>query len=515
MSDKILKLSQAQTLYQDLRERIDALPTDSDIPEVPVQDVQVNGTSILSQGAANVPIASNDNLGVVKTFRSYGVQVGNNGALIIEPAGDSNIKIAQGLYLPITSAIAYKATFYGLAKAAGDSTQSVSTNAVGLYTNEAKAAIRSMLGAAASADLTVQDVQMNGTSILNNGIANIPIASANALGAIKVNSAYGLVLIQATDANNNLYYTGEVGINVASNGEIKASSGDSKPISASKQHRSVFYGLAKAAGDSTQSVSTNAVGLYTDEAKSAIQNMLGVPSTNDLNIYATKADTVLTTTLSRGRKANTTIGEQSLAFGYNVEAVGKGSHAEGSWTVATGYYTHTEGELTVANGYASHAEGDTTLTSGYASHAEGWGTIAVGNYSHAAGTYNSLEFNLDTIPMWDATTQYQVGDRVRNNLENSTYFVAKVANQNTPCYRSDTWEEHWDSKYTQVVGNGTDEDNRSNAYALEWTGTAHYAGDVYVGCNNDSTGGTRLATVTEVAAKLDAAEAGLKVVRLI
>ena len=73
--------------------------------------------------------------------------------------------------------------------------------------------------------------------------------------------------------------------------------------------------------------------------------------------------------------------------------------------------------------------------------------------------------------------------------------------------------------FAEIIGNGsalTDETERvSNAYALEWTGTGRYAGDVYVNCNNDSTGGTRLATITEVAAKLDAAEAGLKVVRLI
>lgn len=39
---------------------------------------------------------------------------------------------------------------------------------------------------------------------------------------------------------------------------------------------STFYGLAKAAGDTTQSQSSNAVGTYTDEAKAAIQNMFGL-----------------------------------------------------------------------------------------------------------------------------------------------------------------------------------------------------------------------------------------------
>ena len=47
-------------------------------------------------------------------------------------------------------------------------------------------------------------------------------------------------------------------------------------ISPAHQHEAAFYGLAKAAGDTTQSESSNAVGNYTDEAKSKIQNMLGV-----------------------------------------------------------------------------------------------------------------------------------------------------------------------------------------------------------------------------------------------
>lgn len=50
--------------------------------------------------------------------------------------------------------------------------------------------------------------------------------------------------------------------------------------------------------------------------------MLGVPSTTDVGIYATKADTVLDTTLSRGRKENSTVGSGSIAFGGGVEASG-------------------------------------------------------------------------------------------------------------------------------------------------------------------------------------------------
>lgn len=56
----------------------------------------------------------------------------------------------------------------------------------------------------------------------------------------------------------------------------------------------------------------------------------------DLSDYALKTDTVLNTTLSMGRKANTTVGEKSVALGDSVTASGRVSHAEGGGTTASG-----------------------------------------------------------------------------------------------------------------------------------------------------------------------------------
>lgn len=50
-----------------------------------------------------------------------------------------------------------------------------------------------------------------------------------------------------------------------------------QPIIPAVQYMSTFYGLAEAAGDTTQKDSSNAVGTYTAEAKTSIQNMLGIP----------------------------------------------------------------------------------------------------------------------------------------------------------------------------------------------------------------------------------------------
>ena len=74
-------------------------------------------------------------------------------------------------------------------------------------------------------------------------------------------------------------------------------------------------------------------------------------------------------------------------YTYNI-AEGKASHVEGFLTSASGDYSHAEGDATQAIGEASHAEGLTTQAIGEASHAEGIGTIASGSYQHVSGKYN-------------------------------------------------------------------------------------------------------------------------------
>lgn len=115
----------------------------------------------------------------------------------------------------------------------------------------------------------VSDVQVNGTSVVSQGVANVPVAGANIVGAVAVNSGYGI----AVGGSNNLYIT------EASSANIKSETGWYNPITPHRQNESVFYGLAKAAGDSTQSASSNAVGTYTETAKSAISDMLNAPET--------------------------------------------------------------------------------------------------------------------------------------------------------------------------------------------------------------------------------------------
>ena len=429
--------------------------TINQIPEVPVTDVQVNGTSVVTSGVANVPIATTTSYGVVKPSNSYGLQVYGSGntSLGVLTATDANIKSGSSVYAVTQPSKQHQAAFYGLAKAAGDSTQSASSNAVGTYTDNAKSAIRTMLGAtspdiiavqdaqpsaadnkiwiaetapssvqvptvdemntalagkvsdvtvngssvvtdgvaaippsipsggstgqvlkktsgtdydvswanesgavtdvqvdgtsvvtsgvanipaSASPDIIVvqdaapssagnkiwisettpssvqvpttdemntalagkvSDVQVNGTSIVTSGVANIPVASSSAPGAVLVSNQYGL----AMNSSSGLIY-----INKATSGQIKAGSSAHMPIVTNSQHESVFYGLAKAAGDTSQASSSNAVGTYTADAKAAIQTMLGVtPATIAALVDIPLIETVTGTTPTITGQPNT------------------------------------------------------------------------------------------------------------------------------------------------------------------------------------------------------------------
>lgn len=130
--------------------------------------------------------------------------------------------------------------------------------------------------------------------------------------------------------------------------------------------------------------------------------------------------------------SNSADGDCSHAEGRQCVASRDCSHAEGSGSKATGFYSHAEGGFGEASGYHAHSEGEYTKAIGDDSHSEGKGTIAKGKYQHVQGRYN-------------------VEDPITDGM------------------------------YAHIVGNGTDDDKRSNAHTLDWSGNAWFAGKVKVG----------------------------------
>ena len=371
-----------------------------------VGDVQVNGTSIVTGGVANVPVASSSVLGTVRIDTSKGLGINDAGIVSVAQASSNNIKSGTRENNPVTPIRQHEATFYGLAKVAGHDEKD-STLPVGEYTSEAKTAIQTMLDVPSTATVSaladavngldsdvqglqtavqakadtatvtalsgtvntlqsdvselqtdkanqsdfddlsgnvatlwqtasqymehteaalddkvevsafsdladdvsdlqtskadksyvdtqlagkastqtvsdladdvsdlqtglagkVGDVQVNGNSVVSDGVANVPLASNGILGAVKVESG---ATYTGIGANRGLLY-----VIKASDANIKSEDNDNRPIVPSNQHMATFYGLAKVAGHDEKN-STLPVGTYSEEAKIAIQKMLGI-----------------------------------------------------------------------------------------------------------------------------------------------------------------------------------------------------------------------------------------------
>ncbi len=162
----------------------------------------------------------------------------------------------------------------------------------------------------------------------------------------------------------------------------------------------------------------------------------------------------------------------SHAEGYSTEACGTASHAEGLSTKAKSDYSHAEGRETEASSEAAHAEGDGTRALGYGAHAEGVqtkasahahaegnGTKATGTASHAEGYYT------------EAIGRYSHAEGFRT--------IATVDDQHV------RGRYNAIGNYADIVGNGTSEEDRRNAYTLDWDGNAWFAGKITVGENNE------------------------------
>ena len=142
------------------------------------------------------------------------------------------------------------------------------------------------------------------------------------------------------------------------------------------------------------------------------------------------------------RRSGSTVGASSVAMGTTNEASGFASVAEGGNNKAKGDYSHAQGYLCEANGEASHAGGQYSVADGEDSFAHGDHTKTEYRAQTALGRYNDCEPNL-----------------------------------------------------AFMVGGGSSDNARKNLLGLEdsaFGGNLRLKGDVYVGCNDDSSGGTKL-----------------------
>jgi hypothetical protein len=168
-------------------------------------------------------------------------------------------------------------------------------------------------------------------------------------------------------------------------------------------------------------------------------------------------------------------GDYSTELGGKSQAKGKRSVAEGTSTIALGNYSHSEGNKTFAEGGASHAEGLQSEARGNDSHAEGYLSISTGSHSHAEGYLTHAKGH----------ASHTEGNGTISNGQAQHVQGAWNIEDETP----HTPEGY--SKYAHIVGNGTSENDRSNAHTLDWDGNAWYAGSVEASSIILNSGGKR------------------------
>lgn len=166
----------------------------------------------------------------------------------------------------------------------------------------------------------------------------------------------------------------------------------------------------------------------------------------------------LTGAFSLNRKADTTVGNNSFAAGYN-------STASGDYSFAAGLDATASGALSYALGGRAPTVIGSTKASGDGSYALGVGATASGKYSYALGVGATAS----------GAYSYALGDVVTAS-SNCSFVTGRFNVEDTS------------SNYLCIVGNGKSLSTPSNAYTLDWSGNGWFAGDVFVGGSSQDDG---------------------------
>ena len=207
-----------------------------------------------------------------------------------------------------------------------------------------------------------------------------------------------------------------------------------------------------------------------------------------------KTNPVFSDSVSMGRMSGPTVGENSVALGYNTRAEGQGAIALGLGTTATANASFAEGTSNTASGESSHAEGNSSVSSARASHAEGNST-ASGNYSHSEGMGSNAKGECSHVEGYGCNSTAQGYGAHAEGYYTSTgssyqhvegkYNEVDIAN-----------------RYAHIIGGGTSNTNRKNIHTVDWYGNAVYSGDVTNG-NGVSLDGLKT-LIDDLTAKIEA-----------
>jgi hypothetical protein len=187
----------------------------------------------------------------------------------------------------------------------------------------------------------------------------------------------------------------------------------------------------------------------------------------------------------------------SHSEGYQTNASGLGSHAEGGGTISSGDYSHAEGNQTNASGQYSHAEGVSTTSLGQYSHAEGFATVSLGDNSHAEGFFSSSNGGGShaegTNCMSSGGASHAEGsgtdaigisshsegeDTMSIGVSSHAEGLGTIAYENYQ-HVSGRWNTTGNTNQYFIIGRGTSNAARANAFRVDSAGNVYGAGATY------------------------------------
>lgn len=168
------------------------------------------------------------------------------------------------------------------------------------------------------------------------------------------------------------------------------------------------------------------------------------------------------------------IASHSHAEGEDCLAADMYTHAEGLRAIATGFASHTEGLETTASGSYSHAEGSDTISSNTGSHSEGWHTAARGSGSHAEGIGCEVLLMANDA---HAQNYYTIAAKAASTVLGTFNEIDEYEGTIHPS----GFERY--GKYAIILGNGSDENTRSNALTVDWNGNVDITGSYKINGN--------------------------------
>lgn len=164
---------------------------------------------------------------------------------------------------------------------------------------------------------------------------------------------------------------------------------------------------------------------------------------------------------------NTVSGNGARVFGNNNTVSGESATAIGNENVASGQYSTAIGWGNTASGKASFAAGGSgNVASGQNSFAFGFGTNTASGLASFAGGNNAVASGLVSSALG--------ANLIANHTCQFVFGMCNVADDSQEASTSR-------GNYVEIVGNGVNKNNRSNARTLDWNGNESLAGGITLG----------------------------------